>query len=267
MCIFSCVADTDKEKLCLGDNVDLGGGGSDMGPSAALTPAIWDKTIPYDGENFHLEYMELEEFLMENGIPADEDSQRSSIDGDAIMNLKATPSAQIKGTKPATVSPVALLPIQELDRCEEEVVIITNSESEITCDVTAGEWQWEGHRQDGYIVPLNSPAECIFQGRKPAVQVQWDYSWSHDINYIKPTVQTYMPIRPKIQISANFFLLQLYVFMGSVTDVTQTWYAVTLEWPQNVTGSWNKPWGGMLNGMEIETSVRTSTHPTYILEY
>lgn len=129
--------DTDKEKLCLGDNVDLGGGGSDMGPSAALTPAIWDKTIPYDGENFHLEYMELEEFLMENGIPADEDSQRSSIDGDAIMNLKATPSAQIKGTKPATVSPVALLPIQELDRCEEEVVIITNSESEITCDVTA----------------------------------------------------------------------------------------------------------------------------------
>lgn len=129
--------DTDKEKLCLGNNVDLGGGGSDMGPSAALTPAIWDKTIPYDGENFHLEYMELEEFLMENGIPADEDPQRSSIDGDATMNLKTIPSPQMKGTKPASVAPVALLPIQELDRCEEEVVIITNSESDITCDVTA----------------------------------------------------------------------------------------------------------------------------------
>ncbi|XP_067431845.1 TEF transcription factor, PAR bZIP family member a isoform X3 [Thunnus thynnus] len=129
--------DTDKEKLSLGDNVDLGGGGSDMGPSAALTPAIWEKTIPYDGENFHLEYMELEEFLMENGIPADEDSQRSSIDGDAIMNLKAAPSSQMKGTKPASLASVALLPIQELDKCDEEVVIITNSESEITCDVTA----------------------------------------------------------------------------------------------------------------------------------
>ncbi|XP_042253943.1 TEF transcription factor, PAR bZIP family member a isoform X2 [Thunnus maccoyii] len=129
--------DTDKEKLSLGDNVDLGGGGSDMGPSAALTPAIWEKTIPYDGENFHLEYMELEEFLMENGIPADEDSQRSSIDGDAIMNLKAAPSSQMKSTKPASLASVALLPIQELDKCDEEVVIITNSESEITCDVTA----------------------------------------------------------------------------------------------------------------------------------
>jgi len=129
--------DTDKEKLCLGDNVDLGGGGSDMGPSAALTPAIWEKTIPYDGENFHLEYMELEEFLMENGIPTDEDSQRSSIDADAIMNLKATPSAQMKGTKSAGVAPVALLPIQELDKCGEEVVIITNSESDVTCDITA----------------------------------------------------------------------------------------------------------------------------------
>lgn len=129
--------DTDKEKLVLGDNVDLGGGGSDMGPSAALTPAIWDKTIPYDGENFHLEYMELEEFLMENGIPADEDPLRSSTDVDTILNLKSSPSAQINGTKRAGVASVALLPIQELDKCGEEVVIITNSESEITCDVTA----------------------------------------------------------------------------------------------------------------------------------
>ncbi|CAK6961723.1 TEF transcription factor%2C PAR bZIP family member a isoform X2 [Scomber scombrus] len=129
--------DTDKEKLVLGDNVDLGGGCSDMGPSAALTPAIWDKTIPYDGENFHLEYMELEEFLIENGIPADEDPLRSSTDVDAILDLKASPSAQINGAKRAGVASVSLLPIQELDRCGEEVVIITNGESEITCDVTA----------------------------------------------------------------------------------------------------------------------------------
>ncbi|XP_071318855.1 TEF transcription factor, PAR bZIP family member a isoform X2 [Trachinotus anak] len=133
--------DTEKEKLSLGDNVSLGGGGSDMGPSAALTPAIWDKTIPYDGENFHLEYMDLEEFLMENGIPTspDEDSLQSSLEGDATKTekLKATPSAQTKVTKSARVSTVALLPIQELDRCEEEVVIITKGDSDIICDVTA----------------------------------------------------------------------------------------------------------------------------------
>lgn len=139
-----CVSDTDKEKLCLGDSVDLGGGGSDMGPSAALTPAIWDKTIPYDGENFHLEYMDLEEFLMENGIPtaSDEDSLKSSPEGDAVKTekVKAAPSAQSKITKAVSVSPVGLLPIQELDRCEEEVVIITKSDTDIICDVTAGEW-------------------------------------------------------------------------------------------------------------------------------
>ncbi|XP_011243861.1 thyrotroph embryonic factor isoform X3 [Mus musculus] len=41
-----------------------------MAVSASLMPPIWDKTIPYDGESFHLEYMDLDEFLLENGIPA-----------------------------------------------------------------------------------------------------------------------------------------------------------------------------------------------------
>ncbi|KAL0198947.1 hypothetical protein M9458_007487, partial [Cirrhinus mrigala] len=50
-----------------GDGTSGGSGGS--GVSASLTPAIWDKTIPYDGETFHLEYMDLDEFLLENEIP------------------------------------------------------------------------------------------------------------------------------------------------------------------------------------------------------
>uniref|UniRef100_UPI0037E82C58 TEF transcription factor, PAR bZIP family member a isoform X2 n=1 Tax=Semicossyphus pulcher TaxID=241346 RepID=UPI0037E82C58 len=131
--------DTDKEKLCLGDDVDLGGGGSDMGPSASLTPAIWDKTIPYDGENFHLEYMDLEEFLMENGIPTlpDEESPKSSQEGAVkTKNIKASRSTQLKVTKAATMSPMALLPIQELDKCTEELVII-KGDSDIICDVIA----------------------------------------------------------------------------------------------------------------------------------
>ncbi|XP_070783124.1 TEF transcription factor, PAR bZIP family member a isoform X4 [Enoplosus armatus] len=127
--------DTDKEKLCLGDDVDLGGGGSNMGPSAALTPAIWDKTIPYDGENFHLEYMDLEEFLMENSIPMlpDEDSLKGS-PAVKTEKPKATPSAQIKVTKTASGSPLALLPIQELDKCEEEFSYSSSVFSEVTTE-------------------------------------------------------------------------------------------------------------------------------------
>uniref|UniRef100_A0A1A8NKT2 Thyrotroph embryonic factor a n=2 Tax=Nothobranchius TaxID=28779 RepID=A0A1A8NKT2_9TELE len=115
--------DTDKEKLALGGPADLGGGGSDMGPSAALTPAIWDKTIPYDGESFHLEYMDLEEFLMENGIPTTPEDD--------------TTAKTEKGKAKKALSPVTLLPIQELDRCEveEEVVIITKADFDPTCEV------------------------------------------------------------------------------------------------------------------------------------
>lgn len=38
--------------------------------SAFLGPTLWDKTLPYDGDSFQLEYMDLEEFLSENGIPS-----------------------------------------------------------------------------------------------------------------------------------------------------------------------------------------------------
>ncbi|XP_061666722.1 TEF transcription factor, PAR bZIP family member a isoform X2 [Syngnathoides biaculeatus] len=113
--------DTDKEKLGLDDIADVGGGGSGMGPTAALTPAIWEKTIPYDGENFHLEYMDLEEFLMENGIAA------SPEEHDEVKTEGVT----------GKTADAPLLPVDELDKCDEEVVIITNGETDITCDVTA----------------------------------------------------------------------------------------------------------------------------------
>lgn len=130
-----------------------------MGPSAALTPAIWDKTIPYDGENFHLEYMDLEEFLMENGIPTslDEDALKGIPEGDAgdAEQVKATPTAKTKAIKQASGSPVTLLPIQELDKCEE-VVIITKNDSDITCEVIAGECKYRR-----FQLSVNSP-ECSF---------------------------------------------------------------------------------------------------------
>lgn len=120
------ISDTSKEKL--GDSDDLGGS-SDMGPSAALTPAIWDKTIPYDGENFHLEYMDLEEFLMENGIP--------SLPGEESM--KVSPGGNDSKTEEVKSPKVTLLPIEELDVCQKEVVTIASSDSDIICDVTTGE--------------------------------------------------------------------------------------------------------------------------------
>lgn len=121
--ILECDDDPDKEKLVLSDNVDLVGSSS-IGPSAALTPAIWDKTIPYDGENFHLEYMDLEEFLMENCIPTSLDGEEDSESG-------------LTKTDKRFKSEVSLLPIQELDQCTEEVVIITKMDSDITSDITA----------------------------------------------------------------------------------------------------------------------------------
>lgn len=76
-----------------------GGGSGTGGVSASLTPAIWEKTIPYDGENFHLEYMDLDEFLLENGIPVtleeEEQLQKSlpSVAGKGKSIPKVTASA------------------------------------------------------------------------------------------------------------------------------------------------------------------------------
>ncbi|XP_023618017.1 thyrotroph embryonic factor isoform X2 [Myotis lucifugus] len=63
-------AGTDKEKGKEKLEEDEAAAASTMAVSASLMPPIWDKTIPYDGESFHLEYMDLDEFLLENGIPA-----------------------------------------------------------------------------------------------------------------------------------------------------------------------------------------------------
>ncbi|KAK1163709.1 hepatic leukemia factor-like [Acipenser oxyrinchus oxyrinchus] len=57
----------EKEKE---EKLDDDGSGSNVPQSAFLGPTLWDKTLPYDGDCFQLEYMDLEEFLSENGIPS-----------------------------------------------------------------------------------------------------------------------------------------------------------------------------------------------------
>lgn len=94
-----------KEKLSSdGDGESCGDGGSAGagGVSASLTPTIWDKTIPYDGENFHLEYMDLDEFLLENQIPAalEEELHKS-------LELEAQSSPAVPGV-PADVPQVTV---------------------------------------------------------------------------------------------------------------------------------------------------------------
>ncbi|XP_072523414.1 TEF transcription factor, PAR bZIP family member a isoform X2 [Salminus brasiliensis] len=118
--------ENEKEKLS-GDEADGGGGVSGLGPSAALTPAIWEKTIPYDGETFHLEYMDLEEFLIENGIPtSSEEAQLKDLVKESSQQTPEKPVETISKTEPASVS---LLPVIELDQCQEEVITTTASDT------------------------------------------------------------------------------------------------------------------------------------------
>lgn len=124
------VVENEKEKLS-GDEMDSGGGVSGLGPSAALTPAIWDKTIPYDGKTFHLEYMDLEEFLMENGIPASEHIQQKNLAKDDSKQLLEEAPTIIPKTEPSPAAPVSLLPTMELEQFDEELIttVVENSDS------------------------------------------------------------------------------------------------------------------------------------------
>lgn len=73
----------DKDKPQDSDEDSLGGGGGAPGgvgggpgsgslrsnsQSAFLGPLLWERTLPCDGGLFQLQYMDLEEFLTENGM-------------------------------------------------------------------------------------------------------------------------------------------------------------------------------------------------------
>uniref|UniRef100_A0A8D0D0Y5 HLF transcription factor, PAR bZIP family member n=1 Tax=Sander lucioperca TaxID=283035 RepID=A0A8D0D0Y5_SANLU len=57
--------------------------------SAFLGPTLWDKTLSYNGDTLQLEYMDLEEFLSENGIP----SVPSNHQPRALPSSGSTPSS------------------------------------------------------------------------------------------------------------------------------------------------------------------------------
>ncbi|KAG7325985.1 hypothetical protein KOW79_010910 [Hemibagrus wyckioides] len=68
------------------------GTGANAPQSAFLGPTLWDKTLPYDGDNFQLEYMDLEEFLSENGIPANPQSEQNQITQQTLQQSPTMPS-------------------------------------------------------------------------------------------------------------------------------------------------------------------------------
>ncbi|KAI6079653.1 Thyrotroph embryonic factor isoform X1 [Aix galericulata] len=87
---------SDKEKKIKLEE-DEAAAASTMAVSASLMPPIWDKTIPYDGESFHLEYMDLDEFLLENGIP----SSPTHLD---LNQNPLLPVAELEGKESASAS-------------------------------------------------------------------------------------------------------------------------------------------------------------------
>ncbi|XP_028841610.1 thyrotroph embryonic factor-like [Denticeps clupeoides] len=104
----------EKKKLCSSQDGEAPGGtgdGASVGVSAALTPAIWNKTIPYDGENFHLEYMDLDEFLLENGLPV-------ALEEELQKSLKEEPGSEEDDPPPS--SPIEVLSASESQPVVEE---------------------------------------------------------------------------------------------------------------------------------------------------
>ncbi|XP_026179946.1 TEF transcription factor, PAR bZIP family member b isoform X2 [Mastacembelus armatus] len=149
---FPAFDDTEieKEKLCSSEDMEGGGagaasggggsrgaggggGGGVGGVSASLTPAIWEKTIPYDGETFHLEYMDLDEFLLENGIPVsleEEELQKTltSVEskGKSIAKVAATAATTATpAVSASTSSPPASATSAAASDPEETVTVTT----------------------------------------------------------------------------------------------------------------------------------------------
>ncbi|CAG7830187.1 unnamed protein product [Allacma fusca] len=63
--------------------------------SAFLGPTLWDKRLPYDGQDFKLEYMELEDFLSENGIPVEPPQENGFLGANGVVQQPRDLGSQI----------------------------------------------------------------------------------------------------------------------------------------------------------------------------
>ncbi|XP_046576787.1 LOW QUALITY PROTEIN: thyrotroph embryonic factor-like [Haliotis rubra] len=88
------VANTEKDKKVGKDGMYDSG-------SAFLGPNLWDKT--YDSTDFNLEYMDLDEFLSENGIPINLDNV---LNGTDVTSPEASKSPPSNGQRSPKASPL-----------------------------------------------------------------------------------------------------------------------------------------------------------------
>ncbi|XP_072339929.1 HLF transcription factor, PAR bZIP family member a isoform X2 [Scyliorhinus torazame] len=86
------------------------GAGSTVPQLAFLGPTLWDKTLPYDGDTFQLEYMDLEEFLSENGIPPSPSQQQDSSQQPPLQQPAAPPGPPMDLSKASTSVQLSLTP-------------------------------------------------------------------------------------------------------------------------------------------------------------
>ncbi|KAJ8776948.1 hypothetical protein J1605_014966 [Eschrichtius robustus] len=105
-----------KEKL----EEDEAAAASTMAVSASLMPPIWDETIPYDGESFHLEYMDLDEFLLENGIPASPTHLAQNLLL-PVAELEGKGSASSCTASPPSSSPAVFQPSETVSSTESSL--------------------------------------------------------------------------------------------------------------------------------------------------
>ncbi|NXW41595.1 HLF factor, partial [Nyctiprogne leucopyga] len=88
----------DKEKKLDDDSTS-----TTVPQSAFLGPTLWDKTLPYDGDTFQLEYMDLEEFLSENGIPPSPNQHEHSPHQSSLQQAtSASPSVMDLSSRAST---------------------------------------------------------------------------------------------------------------------------------------------------------------------
>lgn len=128
--------DIEKEKQgSTGDGTSVGGAASG-GVSASLTPTIWDKTIPYDGETFHLEYMDLDEFLLENGIPVTLEEELSK---GLEAERRGLQDSSVTSDEPAAVPQMSEEERDEGDEEPEEdsLSVSDTAEQEVSDETTA----------------------------------------------------------------------------------------------------------------------------------
>ncbi|XP_048037435.1 TEF transcription factor, PAR bZIP family member b isoform X1 [Megalobrama amblycephala] len=129
--------DIEKEKQGSTGDGTSGGSGASESVSASLTPTIWNKTIPYDGENFHLEYMDLDEFLLENGIPVTLEEELSK---GLVPERRGGDSqdSSVTSDEPAAVPQMPEEEQTEGDEDEEDSLSVSDAaEQEVSDETTA----------------------------------------------------------------------------------------------------------------------------------